>query len=137
MNLYIAGKLSSASERARLDEIAHLCEKLGFTTFLPHRDVGLFYKKKQAKEIFKKDIFVGLDNAALVVASLDGLHVGAGTAWELGYAYAKKIPCVGIKTDEPAETAIDYLSPILVSSLPIVASDKELADFLITFKRAH
>jgi len=54
------------------------------------------------------------------------LHVGAGTAWELGYAYARNIPIVGIKTDESVEEAFEYLSPILIGSMKIVASLGEL-----------
>ena len=135
MNIYIAGKLSSADERERLNSIARLCEMLGFQTFLPHRDVGLFYESKDIDEIFKKDIFGGLNSANLVIALLDGLHVGAGTAWELGYAYAKGIPCVGIKTDESVEEAIEYLSPILASSLQILSSQEDLRKFLINFKK--
>lgn len=137
MKVYIAGKLSTASERDTLARLARLCEALGFETFLPHREVGLFYEKKQVDSIFKGDILEGMQQADLVVACLDGLHVGAGTAWELGYAYARGIPCVGIKTDEPVEEALDYLSPILVASMNMVSSEKALKTFLVQFKRPH
>jgi len=35
----------------------------------------------------------------MVVALLDGPQVDDGTAWEIGYAHAKGIPVVGIRTD--------------------------------------
>ena len=124
--VYIAGKIGTQSEREILEKISKLCEKLGFRTFLPHRDVGLAQGLKDIKRIFKGDIEIGLKDTDLVVAVLDGLHVGAGTSWELGYAYAKKIPAIGIKTDESLEDALEYLSSILICSMPIVKSLEEL-----------
>jgi len=35
----------------------------------------------------------------LVVALLDGPQVDDGTAWEIGYAHARGIPVIGIRTD--------------------------------------
>ncbi len=137
MRIYIAGKLSTSSERESLNEIAALCENLGFETFLPHREVGLFYEIKNAEAIFHKDIFEGLRTCDVVVALLEGLHVGAGTAWELGFAYAQGIPCIGLKTDEPLEEAVDYLSPILLSSVDIVNTEEALRDRLNSFKNAR
>jgi nucleoside 2-deoxyribosyltransferase len=40
-----------------------------------------------------------LENCDLVVAVLDGPDVDSGTAFEVGYAYARGIPIVGIRTD--------------------------------------
>ena len=130
MKVYIAGKLCDESERENLENIAGLCEDLGFETFLPHREVGLAEGINNVKEIFKGDIIQGFKNVKLVVAVLDGLHVGAGTAWELGYAYAKGIPAIGLKTDESISDALEYLSAILISSMKIVRSLEELKEEL-------
>lgn len=124
--IYIAGKLCTKSEREFLEKIDKLCEDIGFKTFLPHRDVGLAKGMKDVKKIFKGDITNGFKDCKLIIAVLDGLHVGAGTSWELGYAYAKGIPAIGIKTDEPVENALDYLSSILIASMKIVTSLEEL-----------
>ncbi|MBO4318302.1 MAG: nucleoside 2-deoxyribosyltransferase [Mailhella sp.] len=35
----------------------------------------------------------------MVVALLDGPQVDDGTAWEIGYACAKGIPVIGLRTD--------------------------------------
>lgn len=40
-----------------------------------------------------------LDRAKVVVAVLDGPDVDSGTAWEVGYAFAKGIPVVGVRFD--------------------------------------
>jgi len=131
IKIYIAGKIGLASERLELEKIDKLCISLGFKTFLPHRDVGLLRDFKEIKRIFKGDIEEGFKDCKLIIALLDGLHIGAGTAWELGYAYAKKIPAIGLKTDEPIKEAIEYLSSILIGSMEIVTSLKELKKELI------
>jgi len=123
---YIAGKIGTEEEKSALEKVEKLCEELGLTTFLPHRDVGIAKGIQDVNRIFDGDINKGLKNADLVVAILDGLHVGAGTSWELGYAYANKIPAIGLKTDESIEEALDYLSSILIGSMPIVKSLEEL-----------
>lgn len=130
MKVYIAGKLTSESEREKLEEISKLCESYGMETFLPHRDVGLFEDIKDIKKIFEGDIINGFKNCDLVIAMLDGLHVGAGTAWEVGYAYANNIPIIGVKTDESVEDSIEYLSAILISSMEIVDSMEKLKNIL-------
>lgn len=126
MKVYIAGKICKDSERKQLEEVAKLCEDLGLKTFLPHRDVGLIKEFDEVDEIFKADILQGFKKCKLIIALLDGLHVGAGTAWELGYAYANGIPAIGLKTDEPVENALEYLSAILIGSMKIVTNFEEL-----------
>jgi nucleoside 2-deoxyribosyltransferase len=134
MKVYIAGKLCNNSEIEFLEEIAKIVEEMGFESFLPHRDVGIAKGMEDVERIFKGDILEGFKNVDLVVADLNGLHVGAGTAWELGYAYAKGIPLIGIKTDESVEEAFEYLSSILIGSMEIVTSIEELKNKLEGFK---
>ena len=123
---YIAGKIGTEEEKIILEKVERLCREIGFATFLPHRDVGIATGIQDVKRIFDGDINKGLKDADLIIAVLDGLHVGAGTSWELGYAYANKIPAIGLKTDEPVEESLDYLSSILIGSMPIVNSLDEL-----------
>ena len=51
-----------------------------------------------AKKIMERDR-AAIDACDVVVALLDGTQVDDGTAWEIGYAYAKGKPVVGIRTD--------------------------------------
>lgn len=136
MKIYIAGKLGSENEKKSLEEIDFICKKLGFETFLPHRDVGIAKNMKDVERIFEGDIKKGFDSCSLVIALLDGLHIGAGTAWELGYAYGKGIPSIGLKTDESLEEALDYLSPIIIASMRIVNSLDSLENELKIFKHS-
>lgn len=124
--IYIAGKIGTKSEIEMLEEIDKICRESGFETFLPHRDVGIATGIEDVGRIFNGDINIGLKDADFVVAVLDGLHVGAGTAWELGFAYANGIPAIGIKTDEPVSDALEQLSSILINSIPIIDSIEAL-----------
>lgn len=134
MKIYIAGKICEKYELEQLEKVDNLCKNLGFDTFLPHRDVGIAKGMKDVERIFQGDIINGFKNVSLVIALLDGLHVGAGTAWELGYAYANKIPVIGLKTDESIEDCLDQLSAILIGSMKIVSSFEELEGELKNFK---
>jgi nucleoside 2-deoxyribosyltransferase len=136
MKVYIAGKLAEEGERDQLEEIDRLCKELEVDTFLPHRDVGLAESIRDVDRIFKGDIVDGFKDADAVVALLDGLSVGAGTAWELGYAYAKGIKTIGLKTDEPVEEALEYLSSILIGSMKIATSMRELKRELEALKES-
>ena len=134
MRVYIAGKLGTENEKDVLEKIDLLCKSLGFETFLPHRDIGICKDIKDVKRVFNGDIEKGFDNVDVVVAVLDGLHVGAGTSWELGYAYARGIPAIGLKSDEPIKEALEYLSAILIGSMKFVSSFEELKEKLQQFK---
>jgi len=135
MKVYIAGKLGTESERAFLEKITKIAEEIGFETYLPHRDGGLARSNKDIKRIFKVDITENLPNSDIIIACLDGLHIGAGTAWELGFAYAKGIKMIGIKTDEPPSKALDYLSPMILGSLKIISSMDDLEKELKKIKK--
>ncbi|MEK6914106.1 MAG: nucleoside 2-deoxyribosyltransferase [Nanoarchaeota archaeon] len=134
MKVYVAGKLRSDEEKYFLEKISQLCEEIGFKTFLPHRDVGLAENFNDVQRIFNGDIKKGFKDVVLIIADLNGLHVGAGTAWELGYAYAKNIPAIGIKTDESVKDGIEYLSAILIGSMKILDNFDDLKKELIKFK---
>ena len=134
MKIYIAGKIWEKYELEQLEKVDKICKRLGFETFLPHRDVGIAKNINDVTKIFYGDIINGFKNVKLVVALLDGLHVGAGTAWELGYAYANKIPAIGLKTDESIEYCLDQLSAIILGSMKIVSSFEELEKELKKFK---
>ncbi|MEK6899459.1 MAG: nucleoside 2-deoxyribosyltransferase [Nanoarchaeota archaeon] len=126
MKIYVAGKLGTSAEREFLEKIEAICIEVGFETFMPHRDVGFARGYGDAKRVFKGDIEEGLGKCDAMVVSLEGLHVGAGTAWEIGYAYSKGLPIIGIKIDESPVEGFEYLSAIIVSSVEITRSLKKL-----------
>ncbi|HLD37078.1 MAG TPA: nucleoside 2-deoxyribosyltransferase [Candidatus Nanoarchaeia archaeon] len=122
---YIAGPLCTKPERDFLEKIDRLCKKLGIRTFLPHRDCGLWKSMKDAKRIAKGDL-KGFKGCSLLIASLNGFNIGAGTAWEMGYAHAKAIPVIAVKTDRKLKESIEEISAIIVGTAKITTSLKEL-----------
>lgn len=100
--IYVAGPLFNSHERAYLEQIASALESAGYMTFLPHRDAGLLGDINDVRvreRIFRSDM-QALDDCSMVVALLTGADHDSGTCGELGYAYAKGKPCIGL-TDDP------------------------------------
>lgn len=125
MKVYIAGPLCTGKERQFLEKIDKICKKMGLSTFLPHRDCGLWKKIRDAKKIAYGDI-KGFENCKFLIANLNGFNVGAGTAWEMGYAFAKKIPVIAIKTDRKPEESLEEISAIIFGTTKIARSLEEL-----------
>lgn len=76
-----------------------------------------------------------LEASNLVVALLDGTQVDDGTAWEIGYAYAKGIPVYGIRTDfrNAGDTAHSLVNAMIEASCQaIYPSVQALIDGLKT-----
>lgn len=105
--LYVAGPLFNAQDRAWLERMAEVLESAGHSVFLPHRDGeddgasrGPEDESADARRqrIFAADM-AGLARADGVVALCDGPDMDAGTAFELGWAYAEGRPFLGIRSD--------------------------------------
>ena len=61
----------------------------------------------------------GINHCTVVVAVLDGRQVDDGTAWEIGYAYAKGIPVYGLHTDarQAGETPYNHVNSMIEGGL--------------------
>ncbi len=132
MKVYIAGKLWDKENRKKLEEIDSLCKNMGFETFLPHRDAGI-YKSGDSKTFFKKDSEI-IDKCKLMIAILDWKFVGSGTAWEIGYAYAKNIPVIALVEDLESLQTEDRMCVMVFNSVKIVDSLEELKKEMIKLK---
>ncbi len=100
--IYLAGPLFSQAERDFNVMLRDKLVEMGFSVFLPQEDgEDDIYNRVEDRQriIFENDVR-GVDTSDIVLAVLDGgSDVDSGTAWEMGYAYAKGIPVLGIKTD--------------------------------------
>lgn len=94
--IYLAGPLFTTAEKdfnLRLaDEIK---KRTGLPVFLPQSECGKF---SRADDIFRACLD-GINRSKLVVAILDGPDADSGTSFEAGYAYARGIPVIGVRTD--------------------------------------
>jgi nucleoside 2-deoxyribosyltransferase len=96
MNIYLAGPLFTSAER---QWNLHLARLLSYEriheVWLPQEHEP---RELTAKNIFEMDI-QGIEWADVVVAIMDGPDPDSGTAWECGYAYARKMPIYLVRTD--------------------------------------
>lgn len=107
MRIYLASPVFSMAERQwntnLAMEIEHswLCSGTGsMDVFLPQEESpkGINCQKTFPKECYRRCI-EGLSSADALVAILDGPSADDGTSFEVGYAVAKGIPVVGVRTD--------------------------------------
>jgi len=103
MKIYLVGALFSQAERrfnrALAEAVCRLVPEAKFT--LP-QDFDAAHEGSAPENIPEKIFSLclqALDAADLLLAVLEGADVDSGTAWEVGYAYAKKKPVIAIRTD--------------------------------------
>jgi nucleoside 2-deoxyribosyltransferase len=99
VRVYVAGPLFTDAEREFNARLAARLEGAGCQVFLPQRDAPQNHGGQgYAARTFAADL-EGLDRAEVVLAVCDGTQVDDGTAWEIGYAFARGVPVVGLRTD--------------------------------------
>ncbi len=99
--IYLAGPLFTHAELEYNCKLKDMLLKKGFSVFLPQENAedSAFERERQNQESIFKKCVEGVDVSDIVVAVLDGVDVDSGTAWEIGYAYAKGKPVIGLRTD--------------------------------------
>ena len=97
--VYLAAPLFSEAEldfnRKLRDEI----KRAGFKVFLPQEDSNNIKDKKTRQKIIFGENKAAIINSDIIVAVIDGTDVDSGTAWEIGFAYARGKPIFGLRTD--------------------------------------
>jgi len=97
--VYLAAPLFSEAEldfnRKLRDEI----KRAGFKVFLPQEDSNNIKDKKTRQKIIFGENEAAIINSDIIVAVIDGTDVDSGTAWEIGFAYARGKPIFGLRTD--------------------------------------
>jgi nucleoside 2-deoxyribosyltransferase len=136
MKAYVAGPLFDEGERWWIEKVEQLVAGAGFETFLPHRD-NPPKDQSNVRQIFENDKR-GIDECDVVVASLNGIITDDGTAWELGYAYAKGKHLIGLHTDWRRRFDDEIVNLMMESSLHLlVRSLDELEVALADYRRDH
>lgn len=97
--VYLAAPLFSEAECDFNRKLRDLIMNEGFLVFLPQEDSNNIHDEKNRQEIIFNKNLAALDRSDIIVAVIDGADVDSGTAWEIGYAYSKGKPVLGLKTD--------------------------------------
>ena len=100
--IYLAAPLFSQAERTFNASLHQLLDNRGFGVYLPQEDSEDNSSKRD--ELYQQRLFENnrdaIDECDIVIAVLDGgSDVDSGTAWEIGYAYAKGKTLLTLKTD--------------------------------------
>lgn len=97
--VYLAAPLFSEAECDFNRKLKGELHSLGFKVFLPQEDSNNVHDKTNRQKIIFNKNLTGIENSDLIVAVIDGADVDSGTAWEIGYAFAKGKPVIGLRTD--------------------------------------
>ncbi|MCS7292125.1 MAG: nucleoside 2-deoxyribosyltransferase [Gloeomargarita sp. SKYBB_i_bin120] len=92
--VYLAAPLFTLAEQTFNLDLARYLQDQGLTVFCPQ----VACEGKAGRDIYQTCL-EGLSNADVVVAILDGADADSGTCWECGYAVAKGIPVIAVRTD--------------------------------------
>ncbi len=102
MRIYLAASLFTHMESRWNRDVAEalLRARNGIEVVLP-QDFDIPGRHGDAKRYGKifAQCYGAIDGCDAVVAILEGAEVDSGTAWEVGYAFAKGIPVIGVRTD--------------------------------------
>jgi nucleoside 2-deoxyribosyltransferase len=102
LKIHLAAPLFTLNERQWNRRLAAAIEeKLPEAAVMLPQDFrveGRYNDPKTYADIFKKCL-AEIDSADAVVAVLDGADADSGTAFEVGYAWARGVPVVGVRTD--------------------------------------
>jgi nucleoside 2-deoxyribosyltransferase len=97
--VYLAAPLFSEAECDFNRKLKGELHSFGFKVFLPQEDSNNVHDKTNRQKIIFKKNLTGIENSDIIVAVIDGTDVDSGTAWEIGYAFAKGKPVIGLRTD--------------------------------------
>ncbi len=131
MRIYLAGPLFTEAEQNWLRGLKGELLDMGYDVLWPYE---LFDQEKigtwgdNAARKIMEGCREALEGSDLVVALLDGSQDDDGTAWGLGYACAKRIPSIGIRTDARygGETPGARVNAMIAGSMPVCLSRAEL-----------
>jgi nucleoside 2-deoxyribosyltransferase len=128
--VYLAAPLFSEAECDFNRKLRDFIISEGFQVFLPQEDSNNIHVEKNRQEIIFNKNLAALDSSDIIVAVIDGADVDSGTAWEIGYAYSKGKPVVGLKTDFRTLGIEGTVNLMIERSIVICTSVSELLNRL-------
>jgi len=98
--IYLAAPLFSEAERTYNAMLAALLHQNLFEVYLPQEagDDSDTRGDPEQHRLFEKNL-QAIDESDLIVAVIEGADADSGTAWEMGYAFAKGKPVIALRTD--------------------------------------
>ncbi|MDP3106137.1 MAG: nucleoside 2-deoxyribosyltransferase [Candidatus Methanoperedens sp.] len=130
--VYLAAPLFSEAEldfnRMLRDEI----KSSGFNVFLPQEDSNNVKDRDDRQMLIFSKNEAAIEKSDIIVAVIDGADVDSGTAWEIGYAYARGKPILGLRTDFRTLGIEGTVNLMIERSVVLCMSIRELLNRLKT-----
>jgi len=125
--IYLAAPLFSAAERRFNIYLRDLLKEHFFSVFLPQEegDTGPHRDRGSQKEIFSR-CCDEISRSDIIVAVIDGADADSGASWEMGFACARGIPVVALRTDFRQAGAHEHVNLMLEQSSRVVRDEEEL-----------
>ena len=125
--VYLAAPLFSAAERRYNTRLSLLLSEHLFEVHLPQEagDDSAGRSAEAQREIFTRNC-EALSAADVVLAVIDGADADSGTSWEMGYAYAKNIPVVAIRTDFRRAGVHEHVNLMLEHASCVVHGEEDM-----------
>lgn len=97
--VYLAAPLFSEAERDFNRKLREHIQSTGLKVFLPQEDSNNIREDINRQHIIFNKNLDAIEHSDILVAVIDGTDIDSGTAWEIGYAYAKGKTVLGLRTD--------------------------------------
>lgn len=134
-NIYLAGPLFHKGDTYYVEKINAKLIEWGFTTYVPHLDGGIYSADMQSTLPFFQSDITALDSCDLIVAILNGQDVDSGTAWEMGYGFAKGKAVFAIAEDSRIAGNMKNINLMLTNSSKVSFTVEELKLELEKYKQ--
>lgn len=125
--VYLAAPLFSEAERGFNASVARLLRSNLYDVHLP-QDAGDDSDMRDTRE--QERLFLRnkaeLEGSDFVVAIIDGADADSGTAWEMGYAFARGKPVIALRTDFRRVGHHEHVNLMLEQSATVVGSMGEV-----------
>ena len=131
--VYLAAPLFSEAERRFNASVAGLLRNNFFEVHLPQElgDDSSSRGESEQERLFLSNK-KALDESDLLVAIIDGPDADSGTAWEMGYAFARGKPVIALRTDFRRVGEHEQVNLMLEHSAGIVQDEDQLLAALIS-----
>ncbi|MCU0631898.1 MAG: nucleoside 2-deoxyribosyltransferase [Methanolinea sp.] len=129
--VYLAAPLFSTAERRFNVSLYELVSSHLFQVYLPQEagEDGCCRDTSSQQEMFARHC-EALSRADVVLAVIDGADADSGTSWEMGYAYARAIPVISVRTDFRRAGAHEHVNLMLEQSSRVVRREVEILEAL-------
>ncbi|UUX91176.1 nucleoside 2-deoxyribosyltransferase [Methanoplanus endosymbiosus] len=125
--IYLAAPLFSQAEQEFNLKVAKILRDNYCEVFLPqeHGDDGEERADERMRIIFERNLSA-LEESDIVVAVIDGADADSGTAWEMGYAYAKGKKVISLRTDFRTVGDCELVNLMLEESSAVVSHPEDI-----------